>query len=97
MNFGGFLIFHTPRLRVFVDDRCALYGGEFLQAYDHARREEPSRLDRWQEQYSFRYALVETGTPFARYLDDAPQWAIIRRTPVATLYQHELGLLPSKD
>ena len=24
MNFGGFLIYHAPRLRVFIDDRCPL-------------------------------------------------------------------------
>ena len=48
LNFGGFLIYHAPRLRVFVDDRCSLYGGEFLGAYDRARREDPAQIDRWQ-------------------------------------------------
>ncbi len=43
MNFGGFLIFHEPRMRVFIDDRCPLYGTEFLRAYDHARRDDPAR------------------------------------------------------
>ncbi len=32
LNFGGFLIYHTPRLRIFVDDRCSLYGTDFLLA-----------------------------------------------------------------
>ena len=72
LNFGGFLIYHEPRLRVFVDDRCSLYGTEFLQAYDHARREAPAEIDRWQRQYGFRYALVETGGQFDRYLSSIP-------------------------
>ena len=33
MLFGGFLIFYTPRLQVFVDDRCELYGDQFLLNY----------------------------------------------------------------
>lgn len=94
MAFGGFLIYHTPRLRVFIDDRCALYGSEFLQQVDRARREDPAQIDRWQQQYGFRYALVETDVKtdryemkFDRYLEASEQWRIIRRTPVATLYE----------
>ena len=54
LNFGGFLIYHAPRLRVFVDDRCPLYGTEFLLAYDRARRKDPAQIDRWRRQYGFR-------------------------------------------
>ncbi len=87
MSFGGFVIYHAPRLKVFIDDRCALYGTEFLQAYDHARRKDPAQIDRWQQQYGFRYALVKTGTNFDRYLNDSAAWKIIQRTPTATLYR----------
>ena len=79
LNYGGFLIYHTPRLRVFIDDRCALYGAELLQQYDRARREDPAQIDRWQQQYGFRYALVETATPFDRYLRDSKTWIMITR------------------
>jgi hypothetical protein len=89
MNFGGFLIFHAPRLRVFIDDRCALYGGEFLEAYDRARREDTAQLDRWRRQYGFRYALVETGINFDRRLEDSEGWTRLRRTPAATLYRRD--------
>ena len=90
LKLGGFLIFHTPRLRVFVDDRCALYGSEFLQQYDRARQKDPSQIDRWQRQYGFRYALVETGTPFDRYLKEAHTWTLVGPpTPAATLYRRE--------
>ena len=69
MNFGGFLIYHAPRLRVFVDDRCSLYGTDFLLAYDPcpARGSGPDRrlaaairfrlrlgADRWTRRRSLR-------------------------------------------
>ena len=89
LNFGGFLIYHAPRLRVFVDDRCSLYGADFLAAYDRARRENPAQLDRWQQQYGFDYALVETGGRFDRHLAGAGPWTPLARTPAATLYRRK--------
>jgi len=91
LDFGGFLIYHAPGLRVFIDDRCALYGEAFLRAYDRARRKDPSQLDRWQAEYGFRYALVVTDGPrkgpFDRHLAASPSWTIIHRTAPATLYE----------
>jgi len=91
LNFGGFLIYHTPRLRVFVDDRCSLYGGDFLQTYNDARQDNPTLLDAWWQRYRFPYALVETGGGFDHHLSGSGQWTLLGRTPVATLYQRDLG------
>jgi len=87
LDLGGFVIYYAPRLRVFIDDRCALYGGEFLKAYDHARLEDPAQLDRWHQQHHFPYALVLTGTPLDRYLEQSADWATLKRVPAATLYR----------
>ena len=87
MNFGGFLIYHAPHLRVFIDDRCPLYGTEFLLAYDHARREDPAQIDLWRRQYGFDYALVETGRQFDRYLSGSPGWTQVQSSSAATLYR----------
>ena len=95
LNFGGFLIFHEPRMRVFVDDRCPLYGADFLLAYDHARRNDPAQLDRWRQQYGFQYALVESGGDFDRYLGSSADWTRRGRTSPATLYSHRLADSPS--
>lgn len=35
MAYGGFLIYYTPNLRPFIDDRCEVYGDEFLADYFH--------------------------------------------------------------
>jgi hypothetical protein len=94
LNLGGFLIYHAPRLRVFIDDRCSLYGADFLLAYDRARREDPGQIDRWQQQYGFGYALVETGGRFDGYLAGEAAWALLARTPAAALYQRRMGVSP---
>ena len=87
MLFGGFLIFHTPRLPIFIDDRCEYYGRDFLLAYDRAQREEPEQLDIWRRQYHFDFALVQRGSPLDRYLDSNDQWMLLRRAGPAALWK----------
>ncbi len=89
MNFGGFLIYHAPRLRVFIDDRCPLYGTRFFLDCEHARGHDPAQIDRWRRQYGFAYALVQTGEPFDRYLAKSAEWSPMKRSSVATLYRHK--------
>jgi len=89
LDLGGFVIYHAPRLRVFIDDRCALYGGEFLKTYDDARLKDPAQLDRWGQQYHFPYALVLTGTEFDRHLEQSADWVMVKRAPAATLYRRK--------
>jgi len=89
LNLGGFVIFYAPGLRVFIDDRCALYGAERLTGYDNARRENPATIEKWRGEYGFRHALVERGTAFNRYLADSPRWAKIQEAPAASLYRYE--------
>jgi hypothetical protein len=94
MNLGGFLIYYAPRCRIFIDDRCSLYGADFLAAYDRARRTDPARINDWQRDYGFRYALVETGQGFDCYLASSSRWLRLAGTPAATLYQRRLGDSP---
>ena len=85
--FGGFLIYYTPGLKVFIDDRCELYGDEWLVEYSNAMRLNPGRIDHWQETYGFPYALVARGTAFDRYLGQSRRWSVVKRTGTATLYE----------
>ena len=89
LRFGGFLIYHAPHLKVFIDDRCALYGSELLGAYHRASSGAPWALDGWQKEYGFRHALVETGGTFDGHLESSPAWTKIGRTPAATLYRRD--------
>jgi hypothetical protein len=85
--FGGFVIYHTPNLRVFVDDRCELYGNEFLHAYNGAEREHPEVIDQWAREWRFDHVLTRRGFPFDRYLRESPDWQLVAETPTAVLYQ----------
>jgi hypothetical protein len=87
MLFGGFLIYHVPGLRVFIDDRCELYGDDGLLAYAHAYFEDPAQVERWRQQYGFEAALVQTGSAFDRYLRGAPGWTSAGQSGPASFYR----------
>ncbi|HBI45388.1 MAG TPA: hypothetical protein DDY78_21430 [Planctomycetales bacterium] len=87
MLFGGFLIYFTPDLRVFIDDRCELYGDRWLEQFADAQEHHPERIELWADEYGFDRALVLPGSGFDRYLSDADGWALVRRTPEAVLYR----------
>ncbi len=84
--FGGFLIYHTPNLKVFIDDRCELYGDAWLDRFDRAGTIEPGLMEEWLEQYRIDYVLVETGAVFDRYISEQPGWSPLGRSRAATLY-----------
>jgi hypothetical protein len=96
-SYGGFLIYHTPRFRVFIDDRCELFGDEFLVRF--VRTREALELDlfehpalpfaQWQQEYgTFDLALVKTGGGFDGALAELKQaWEVVRVTDTATLYK----------
>lgn len=85
--YGGFLIYYTPGLKVFIDDRCELYGDDWLMQFSDAMRSNPERIDRWQQVYDFPYALVASGSPFDHHLGRSRRWSLVKRTEVAALYR----------
>ena len=89
MIFGGFLIYYTPKLRVFIDGRCELYGDEGLLRYANAMRYDPAQVDQWAQEYGFDIALTQTGSVFDHYLERTRGWFIVQRTEAATLYKQK--------
>jgi hypothetical protein len=87
MVFGGFLIYFTPDLRVFIDDRCELCGDRWLEAYVESAWHHPERIDEWAAEYGFERALVVRGSPFDCYLAGAADWALVGQTEAASLYR----------
>lgn len=87
---GGFLIYHTPGFRVFVDDRCELFGDEWLAAYAAAQQRDLDRkMVEWREHYGdFQFALTIHDSPFDRYFRGRKhEWRIVQETPSATLFE----------
>lgn len=100
-QYGGFLIYFTPRFRVFVDDRCELYRGpgqeytdQWLDNFVKAETSETATaMRKWEAQYGrFNFALVRTRTGgadqgFDDYFRTSAEWKVIKRTATATFYE----------
>lgn len=88
MLFGGFLIYQTPRLRVFIDDRCELYGDHFLLDYETANSD---KINEWIGKYNIPLALVETKSPFHAHLEKDFQWKKVKAGRSAVLYMRPVA------
>ena len=85
---GGFLIYHTPGYKVFVDDRCELTGGPWLVEFVRRSAEPGDAVDEWQRQYgAFDFALTRTGTPLDEWFRVSSQWEPVKVTRTATFYR----------
>ncbi len=91
---GGFVIYHAPGYKVFVDDRCELFGGPWLKEFVAAQESPAPALAKWEAEYGpFDFALTRTGTPFDDWFQNSPAWRPVRAeeasapTPNARLYK----------
>ena len=87
MVLGGFLVEYAPNVRVFIDDRCEIYGDEGLLAYVDAVERDPALIDIWAREFGFELALTATGSAFDRYLRHAHGWTLVRETEAGSLYR----------
>lgn len=86
---GGFLIYHTPGYKVFVDDRCEVFGGAWLTEFVAAGHTgTAAAVAKWEREYgNFDFALTRTGSGFDGYFRDRPEWRLVKETPTASFYQ----------
>jgi len=86
---GGFVIYHAPGYKVFVDDRCEVFGGDWLLAFVRAGSEDTAgAVGKWERDYGrFDFALTRTGTGFDRHFAAAPGWECAKRTETASFYK----------
>jgi hypothetical protein len=88
---GGFAIFHTPGYKVFVDDRCELFGGKWLDEFmKAAEKDTGDAIAKWEAKYGqFNFALCSHGTNFDDYFRSSPEWESIKRTDTASFYKRK--------
>jgi len=96
-NLGGYLIYHAPSLKIFMDDRCELYGDDWIKLYAETLGLPPAELGRifegWAAKYHFDRALVRTNPPekekpsIERYLLSNPQWREVARGKCAVMFE----------
>lgn len=89
-GYGGFLIYYVPGYKVFIDDRCELFGDAFLEEFvksdDSGRATEA--VHRWEKQYGeFGYALVSKASGHDDYFHDSPEWILLSESEPARFYQ----------
>ncbi len=83
---GGFVIYHAPGYKVFVDDRCEVFGGPWLKEFVAAQASPAEAIARWEARYGpFDFVLTRTGTPFDDYFKSSPAWKGEAR-PTGTFY-----------
>lgn len=97
-NLGGYLIYHAPTLKIFMDDRCELYGDDWIRAYSDTLGSAPEQLgpvfETWAEHYKFERAFVMTNPPsqdkpsIERYLLSVPhKWREVSRGKRAVMFE----------
>ena len=97
-NLGGYLIYHAPRLKIFMDDRCELYGDDWIEHYSDTLGLPPAELgqefERWRKLYHFDHALIMTNPPekekpsIERYLLEHPEeWREVARGKRAVMFE----------
>jgi hypothetical protein len=88
---GGFVIYHVPGYKVFVDDRCEVFGGEWLKEFVAASSSDTANaIARWERQYGrFDFALTRADTGFETYFRDSPEWECVKRTETAAFYRRK--------
>lgn len=97
-NLGGFLIYHAPSLKIFMDDRCELYGDDQIRYYSDTMGLPPEelgpRFEEWANRLQFERALVmtdptgETKLPLEQYLLSSPErWREVGRGKRAAFFE----------
>lgn len=90
-NFGGYLLYHFPGRKIFMDDRCELYGDDWLRDYVEVVWSHPDRIETWADRYGFGLALVASppgpdAQPLDAYLAASPRWKLVAAGEQAKLY-----------
>jgi hypothetical protein len=97
-NLGGYLIYHTPSLKIFMDDRCELYGDDEMQYYADTLGLPPEQLgprfEEWASRLQFDRAVVltdpsgESQPPLEQYLASTPgKWRQVARAKRAVIFE----------
>lgn len=87
-NVGGFLIYFTPSLKIYMDDRFELYGDDGLRNYVDMVRKHPERIEELADRTGFDRALIDSESgSFNDYLKSSKRWREMARCEKAVLYE----------
>lgn len=89
MRFGGYLIYHAPEARLYIDDRCELHRDAGLRRYLELNAV-PERFIGMAEYEMIHLALVDRRSRLADYLALHPDWIALHRDRTACLFQRQV-------
>ena len=90
---GGFLTFHAPGLRPYIDTRLMLHTADEYAAF-LALLDDPSRFEALDARYRFRYVVLTTSYPdrylgLAGHLAADPRWRLLYTDGAELLFARE--------
>ena len=89
-TYGGYLIRYHPALRPVIDDRCELFGGDFLREFVKAEGD-PARAEAYVraaiDRYHLEAAVVRTGGNFDRAFGGLTEWHLMQDTTSTRVYR----------
>lgn len=93
-NLGGFVLYCTPKQKIFMDDRFELYGDPWMREYVKVVYDEPERFEEWADHYHFEHALVqvlpgEQRLPLEKYLSESPKWVVVSRCDTGVMLKRK--------
>lgn len=79
---AGMVIRYVPETKVFIDDRCELYGEAFLLDYLDAMKNRPAYwFAEWHRKYGINAALTHPKSKFTEYLRSVPmEWDLVKES-----------------
>ncbi|MCE9561578.1 MAG: hypothetical protein K8U57_05945 [Planctomycetes bacterium] len=62
LDLGGYMIWYAPKLKIYMDDRCELYGDDMLKEYADTIKLPPEEFgvvfEGWREKWKFDRAII---------------------------------------
>ena len=91
-------VFLDDRCELFAQPLTASSGQQreaLLLDYAEGRFQNPARFDDWAKEFGITHALTKNETkpgeegpgPFTKYLQQSPDWELVKETPAASLFR----------
>lgn len=84
-NWGGYIIYAHPSLKVFMDGRLDMYQQAFLDEYQKLNKGKPE----WQdilEKYNVSWILFSNNTYFHNLVKASPNWEVYYQDELSTIF-----------
>jgi hypothetical protein len=86
MRYGGLAIYSVPEARIYIDDRCELYGDQGLERYIELIRD-PTLFRGLADYDQLNLALISRDSRLDRHLAKQSKWQCVHSDSIASVYR----------